>query len=173
MRSEMYAVLLACQITCWPTQASESGDAVWGKPVLGCRLGVRADRESYETGQRVILDITLDNSGKQPVHLESRGIFKDYSVDVRLPNGKPAPLTFAGQVAVAHPVPSPSVNRIEAADSRTDVLVLSDYFDMSVAGEYTVSVQGSIRSDDEKDARLIQSSEMTCVLRRFVLSPED
>lgn len=115
--------------------------AEWGPTTEGCRLSVSTDRPSYHPDQPIRLRLVTENTGGKEVHVTHSSLFMVYRFDVRLPDGKPAPLTLEGNRFLSRAAAAQSLDPLRVGRQDTESLpMLNRLYDMTLVGEYTVSV---------------------------------
>jgi len=122
----------------------------WGPTVAGCRLSVTADQASYHVSEPICLKITLENVGEGRISASRfrSGLSKDYKFDLTLTDGEPAPLTLFGKRRASLDGAG-SFASLALAPGETDTvtvprfnrLYLNRLYDMTLAGEYTLTVK--------------------------------
>ena len=117
----------------------------WGKEVEGVRFGIAPLSPSFRYDQPVILHMTVKNFQKVEIHISSGPYMGIYLFDVRLPNGKPAPLTLEGTRQKNDRVFNVSTSNLAPGESHTERIMLNRYYDMTMLGEYTITIQRHVQ----------------------------
>jgi hypothetical protein len=156
-------------------------DMKWGPEIQGCRCSIVSDRETYRFDQPIRLRMKLENIGEQTVHVLESGhsslMTVAYRVEVRLPNGEPAPLTLEGKrEANIGTELSVSLIRLDPGKSWTATIpMLNRIYDMTLRGEYNVTVYRQLapRQSGEKPIE-VKSNTLEIVVhdREEERSPE-
>ena len=143
-----YLLILVCGLAAGEADNDKIQDENWGPTVKGCRLSVGADKTSYHVSEPIRLRLVMENVGEGKIQAQSFRLTKDYKFDLRLPNGDSAPLTLFGKRRFSlHKAGSISVLVLEpgetetASFSRSNRLYLNRLYDMTLAGEYTLTVR--------------------------------
>ncbi len=130
-------VVLAVRVAFADADIDENADA----PVAEYRLIVAPDQLRYRFDQPVYLKITFENASRDEVRVLSTEMMQVYRFDVRLPNGDSAPLTLWGKHrSMGFPV-GLRLRTVVPGDTDTNRVLLSRVFDMTLLGEYTVTVR--------------------------------
>jgi hypothetical protein len=151
--------------------SAKPGDdtVTWGSTVEGCRIGVNANKTTYDAAEPIRLVIVLQNQSR-PELSESEGSFP-YNISIIAPNSnKPAPLTSWGQWLMnPFKIGSSSQQTLTPGDSLTDKLILNRAYDMTMDGTYTIRVSRAIRSEtDPKASVWVSSNPITIEVRTQV-----
>lgn len=159
----------------------EESLTTWGPIIEGCRFSIVADHDSYPVGEPIRLRMRIENVGDEVVYLlgSQYDIWQTdgFRFDVRMPNGpvllsesesKPLPLTREGKRRRELPSSgfSPPFNPGESA--ATSVAMLNRIYDMSVRGEYSVTVywQISLPQSGDKDQPIeVKSNTLKIIVR--------
>jgi len=146
----VYMLILVSGLALGEVANENSGkqNETWGATVAGCRFSVAADKSSYHVSEPIRLRLILENVGEGRISASDFSLTSDYMWDLRLPNGDPAPLTLFGKRRVSFDdVGSarswgldPGERRIVSV-SRSDRMYLNRLYDMTLAGEYTLTVK--------------------------------
>lgn len=143
-----YLLILVCGLATGEADNDKRQDETWGPTVEGCRLSLAADKTSYHVSEPIRLRLVMENVGEGKIQAQRFRLTKDYKFDLRLPNGDSAPLTLFGKRWFSlHNAGSISVLVLEpgetdtASFSRSNRLYLNRLYDMTLAGEYTLTVR--------------------------------
>lgn len=137
-----------------PNDCGDWDDLEWGPPVDGQALSISTTQESYAPGQPIALRASLKNTGKDDVHYSKKYTLDENRISVRLPNGKPAPLTLYGTERFSWFHSSGTSYRILKPNQMAcDHIELSRLFDFSLEGTYTVSVEREVFAVENGDIR--------------------
>lgn len=132
--------MLAGATMCSP-MTDQKEIAEWGPETRGCRFAVTSERQQYRFDQPVRLRLVLENTSESPVSIVRTNLMAVYRFDVRLPDGNPAPLTLEGRRQRELPTDERSIVTMEHGQSDSGgVAMLNRLYDMSLRGEYTVTV---------------------------------
>lgn len=154
---------------CWAaTPEPMEGDAHidWGAEIEGCRFSVSASRGSFRCDEPVQLRLLVQNVGTKPVNVMHSSLLVDFKFDVRLPNGKSAPLTLEGNREGTDAASAMAPHRLNpgATDSQ-GVPMLNRLYDMTVAGEYSITVRRYFIPAGEKRRVEVSSNTLKIVVR--------
>jgi len=115
--------------------------AVWGPARRGCRFSLTPDRPSYRFDQPIRLHLALENTGDKSVEPIESNLMIAYRFDIRRMDGMPVPLTIAGKQQEIAPIVHLRTNTLEPGQLDATVIpMLNRYYDMTLQGEYTVTV---------------------------------
>jgi len=146
----VYMLILVCGIASGEAENDEKQSEIWGQTVAGCRLSVTADQASYHVSEPIRLKIIMENVGEGRISASrfGSGLTKDYKFDLRLPDGDPAPLTLFGKRQDSLNG-SRSFSSLTLGPGETDLVTVPRFnriyldrlYDMTLAGEYTLTVK--------------------------------
>gem|GEM_PF-2869881 len=122
----------------------------WGEVANGCRYSVRTDQIEYHYSQPVRLLMILENVVEVPVYVVLANFSQMYRVELRLPNGELSPPTLEGLrqaqgFTTSIRILDPGKTAIDSVPS------LNRLFDMTLAGEYSLTVYRRIILPENKD----------------------
>lgn len=144
-----------------------------GKPEFA--IAISAPRTTVKSRSDVVVSIEVTNiSGSATKLVGARSAVLEYAIDVRDSDGKPAPLTRRGAATVNHRFAAGdrAGRRFIGPGGVTDSMVppggvvkeeltVSDFFDLSRPGTYTIQVQRpDFRSQPPGD-RMLKSNVIT------------
>ena len=136
----VFLILLAGIVNARPS-AEEDQQVQWGKEVEGSRFGIAPLQPSCRYDQPVKVRMTIKNVGQEASHVLITDLMHVYRFDVRLPDGKPAPLTLEGNRMMDDTNSTGvSFHKLEPGEFHTGRLTLNRYYDMTLLGEYTVTI---------------------------------
>ena len=153
--------------------SSANGDkeADSGKEVHGSRFGIAPASPSFRYDQPGILNLTVKNFRKEEISVPFGNNWSIYRFDVRLPNGKPAPLTLEGTRLANDRVVDEGTVQVKPGASYTEGIVLNRYYDMTLLGEYTISMQRKVPSPTRPDGtwtwELATSNTLKVTVREY------
>jgi len=112
-----------------------------GSPVDGRQLILRADHKRYDFGENIRLDVDLKNVGADAIDV-ARASYFPYTLAVVTPAGKDAQRTEWGKQQDEYGLAgSATVVRLRPGETTTETFpILNRAFDMSINGEYRVTV---------------------------------
>lgn len=127
-----------------PELEGKRDDAIqWGGVIQGCRMSLVPDHEAFHVSQPVPLRLILNNLGEDPVHVVVASLLEVYQFDVLTPTSEVAALTPAGKRKMESI--STHLQIVPPGESVTDIIPdLSKIFDMTMLGEYTVTLHRNI-----------------------------
>jgi hypothetical protein len=113
-----------------------------GKPTEGFQVSAVAETPSIPRGHAVKVRITIKNVSRRTLYLAEVGPEKDYrAIHVSRGDGRPVPLTAHGRALMADTDLYANLSvQLEPGKERTDILQISDIFDMTAPGNYSISV---------------------------------
>ena len=123
----------------------------------GVQLGIAPEHPSFRYDQPVVLRIAIKNVREEEIYVRTGLYFSMYRFDVRLPNGKPAPLTLEGARLknIAENYGSGGLDKLESGATFDSGMMLDRYYDMTLIGEYTVTIY-HIRSYDKAAQKWVE-----------------
>jgi len=140
---------------------AQDGTREWGPVKEGCRLSVTAKKTSFGYDQPIALRITLENGSDRTVVIVQSGILLDYEFDVRLPNDKPAPLTLEGKRQKDRPQFETVSERVKPNGTVVkEVPMLNRLYDMTLLGEYKVTVSRRVIEEGGKNSFVVKSNTL-------------
>jgi hypothetical protein len=125
-----------------------AGPMEWGKPTKGCRLSLTAGQSSYRFDEPIDLQLILENQSEHAVTVADPGVFSELFFEVLLPSGEPAPMTLEGRRQATMPQGEFQFTEVTPkASAAIRVESLGRFFDMTLAGTYTITVSRGVWSD--------------------------
>lgn len=148
----MMCVMALAGVTKVDAEAKEKSQPTeWGSETEGCRLAVMADHEAYRFDQPISLSLVCKNTGGKEIGVTRSTLMRDYRFNVRLPDGKPAPLTLEGKRQAEFPFFMNMLHILKPGDSdTTPVPMLNRLYDMTLRGEYIVTIYRKTRPQGDK-----------------------
>ena len=103
-----------------------------------------ADKSTIRSGATVGIEVTMVNNSQRTVVIRESNPLDEYVINIRDGNGNPAPLTEYGRKFKSGGTKM-IVNRnivitLKPHERGTDVIPISDLYDMSHAGKYTIQI---------------------------------
>jgi hypothetical protein len=129
------------------SESEKTVERTWGTAVEGQALSAMTEKAAYAPGERIILNVSFKNVGREDVKIVQTNPLALYHVSVLLPDGKPAPLTLFGKGTANCPIFARSVGTLRPGQETSATLPLSRLFDFTLSGKYTVSVQRGVWKD--------------------------
>jgi hypothetical protein len=124
-----------------------ASQAARGPETAGLCLSASVARPSFGCGDPIDVTTTLENVGKEAVRVPLSSLLATFEFDVTLPTGKSAPLTLCGkheeEVALQR---GASMSPLQPGARSTIVIHLNRVFDMTLEGEYKITVRRRITS---------------------------
>jgi hypothetical protein len=122
----------------------ERGAKIEGRELVQVhRLSIAPSRAAFHVSQPVRLRIVLENRGETPLHILVASPLEVYQFDVRKPTGETAALTTTGRRKIESI--STHLQIVSPGDSVSDPISdLSELFDMTTIGEYTITVHRNV-----------------------------
>jgi hypothetical protein len=169
-------VLLSVNTSCSPAQDHGVPEArPWGAQVSGQALSISTDKQTYEAGERIVLDVRLRNFGSAGVGIVcglGPAANEEYNVVIVesphmpgvdehgipfVPPGGVVPLTLYGRRAFDRGGGSSGgIGTLRPGTEKSHTLDLTHLFDMSLDGKYRISmsryVWGIPRTEPPKKA---------------------
>jgi hypothetical protein len=139
-----------------------AGPAVQFGPVCdGLQIGLGSEKATFAPGEKIAVTVVVRNSSDHEVWWGDEGVYRDWDIVLKDPQGKEPPLTALGVKwrQIRRPPIYLSSGRtliLKPGEERRDAFVLSDLYDLSNTGKYTLRV-GSNEIDPPKDAKLLRS----------------
>ncbi|MGI6598988.1 MAG: hypothetical protein ACOX3F_04690 [Kiritimatiellia bacterium] len=119
-----------------------------GALMQGCRISIGTDREAFHISQPVCVRLLLENRGEHPVRVLVASPLEAYQLDVRTPTGNAAALTPSG-ARNAESI-STHLQVVAPGESISDSIPdLSRLFEMTLLGEYTITVRCNVLVADD------------------------
>ena len=136
----MLLVLIAIGLFCPARSECERElDEIISYGAKGCRISIAPIQERFYIGQPVRIRLVFDNLRENPVHVLQASPLEVYEFDVCAPTGEVAALTPTGRRNVESI--STYLEVVPPGESVIDFIPdLSVMFDMTMVGEYTVTV---------------------------------
>jgi len=131
----------------------------WGDEVEGCRFSASSPVAVYAPAQPIPLRLRLKNDGKAAVAFFQTDIMQSVRFDVRLPNGMAAPMTLEGK-RQSESGENVSVTLEPGKSDDLGVSAVNRYFDMTMNGDYTVTVTRfvQLRDGSERSVKVVSNS---------------
>jgi hypothetical protein len=152
------------------------GKRRWGRTVEGQALSIMTNKNKYAPLELILLDVVLKNVAKVDIYyINGAHPFDMYTVKVLLPDGKEAPYTRFGnhlsQRRNHQPATTSSV--LKPGKQVSDSIELTRLYDMSLSGDYTISLQRQLWRGDAIDPKLkIESNSITITIKNTVKHTE-
>jgi hypothetical protein len=128
--------------------ASAAGQTAYGGPnAAKSRITIRVDRAVVKSGSKIVVGIkeTFTSDGVDGINT---GLESQYGLDVLLANGKAATFTEQGRKWNWPEIGSGFVYDVKAGRTDNSHLVVSDIYDMTQPGKYSVQVnRGKLKSN--------------------------
>ncbi|PQV63391.1 hypothetical protein B1R32_11246 [Abditibacterium utsteinense] len=120
----------------------------------GANLTATMDKEAYPGTEPIKLTIALKNTGTKPFGLLRLDVEWFYVIEVTGPDGKKLPFKKPRRsVYAAFSIQNPSpldMRDVRPGETQKAVVWLSNLFDMSIPGSYTVTTSTTFRMGKEK-----------------------
>jgi len=169
------SVLAQCHIGICQAGGKEENvpETAWGKEVHGFRLSVVTDKQHYISGEAVFCTVRLKNLTDESKELPVEFIGNIYRFTVLFPDGNPVPLTLKGKRLLGDGGPqagSGTSRPVEPGDCRVvNVSQLNRLYDMTLEGEYRISVSTRVPKSDDTGWTRIASN----VAKMTIKEPAD
>lgn len=149
--------------------ADDASEIQWGQEINGCRFSATTDRPSYRFDEPIPLNFVLENVGNEPMIVRATDAMKIYRFDVRRADGKPAPLTSEGrrQSNDLEGSENMSIKFPPGARRENGIAMLNRLYDMTLLGEYTVTVYREIWQKDGNKSFEVPSKKLKIVVREY------
>jgi hypothetical protein len=138
-------------------EGSKAVERAWGTAVEGQAVSIATPKAAYAPQGPVALRVCFRNVGRQDVKAARGNPLGTDLVTVLLPDGKPAPLTLFGKRAIK-PDSSKAVETLKPGEETCDEVGISRLFDLTLAGNYTVSVSRPVWKDGTVSSTLKATS---------------
>ena len=145
-------------------------DISWGPSAAGCRLSISSDQDRYTLGEPIQLSMLFHNGSDTNVQIlgfpqdpTTRGV----RIKVKSSRGETIPYTRAGELREIDRTES-SIRFYPLAPGETVVVtdpIFNNYFDMSLLGEYRVTVQWVLAEPLDNDGKPIVVTSNELVIR--------
>ncbi len=126
-------------------------------------IAISTPQSALKAGSEVRIEVTLTNTSNRRVLIQERNPATDYEIDVRDQRGTAVPETDLGRKLKEPPViPMNSRNfemYLRPNESAKENIALSDLYDMSHPGQYTIQVSRAV-SNKPKDG-VVKSNTIT------------
>ena len=123
-----------------------------GRTQKGCRLSLTTLQTRYRFDETIPLTVGTSNASEKPAYVRETNAVAMYRFEVRLPDGKPAPLTLEGKRESSIGGSSSTIT-IRPNESHTVTIpMLNRLFDMTLLGQYKVRVFQNVWLHDNMDA---------------------
>lgn len=128
-------------------KARKGGNSmVRGKWVLTARPG----RESFKLGEPATLRLSLSNYSKKEIYVIDTNPSRDNEIEIKNPKGEKMPMSQKGKRLMDSPVLRRTVSKIDAGQTIQYTIAISDLYDLTSRGTYTVTVKRKILMEDKK-----------------------
>jgi hypothetical protein len=118
----------------------------------GYTITIKPDKDNYQVGEKVNLIIIFKNVAKTDGNFISTSPFNGFTIDLSLPEGKPAPQTEYGKLVLpAWGGRSRSSRKMKPGEEVITKVHLNRFFDMTLSGEYKIKVSCQKKARDGSD----------------------
>ena len=127
----------------------------WGEETEGYTISIATDKENYLPGEMITLSVKLKNMSEGDTKILLVAKFASYQIEVVLPTREQAPLTLYGKKMLeASQSFVRAVVPLKAGEEIGTSFNLNRFFDMTLSGEYRISVSRKVweRDNIEKTA---------------------
>lgn len=113
--------------------------------VEGYTLSVETQNDTYRIGDKISVRVRLKNVSEDTVRIRQATPFRTFDIELKLPDGKKAPLTLFGQrVLFSGALGSKSARELKPSEEYESSFNLSRIFDMTLAGKYDLTVSKKV-----------------------------
>lgn len=154
-------LLLLCTTACLPAEtpakksatlpvgveSQDTGGKIWGPETGGSQVSLSSPKQSYHFDEPIHLNILCRNLDPEPLILVRSSLISDIRLDVRLPDGSPAPFTLRGKEELVEGLPSTEIQIINLAQGEEHLWHFhspNSLFDMTLAGDYRVTIHRTV-----------------------------
>jgi hypothetical protein len=113
--------------------------------VDGLKLSLSATKAAFRAGERIVVEIRIENVHSAPVSLIDTFVLRDYRVRIERVDGKPVGVTSNGGAAQRNAGQTTLVSAqgvtLAPGQSLARQLPLSDWYELAAAGDYDVTVE--------------------------------
>lgn len=166
MRTNSYAKLAVAALTLTGYMATLGGQSVAQTSPVKVSIETNNSEDIFNAGEPIALVITVKNTGVVEAEL-SRSCDTDNEVSLTDARGNPPPLTVLGKKVTSefsNPCPRRAL-RLQPGESKQIRLDISQIYDLSRPGKYTISISRFVR----KPRGTATSSPLTFVVRQKVV----
>jgi hypothetical protein len=149
------------------TQEKEKGkkppEPVWGPATEGYRLSLRSSQTDYRKGEKISLEIVLQNAASNDGKVVVSHPLRHYNFDVVRADGTAVPMTPKGKKMLeAVEASHRDVQVLKPGEQTVEELDVSKVFDLTLAGEYRIKVSCAVwNRADRKKFSTVTSNTLT------------
>lgn len=120
-------------------------DINWGDSLDGLRMACSTEQEIFAKGEKIVVRIVLQNIGRDvSLSFTETTPFENYQISIVGPDERPVELTKEGSEMKAYVESGEHFRRtlvtLRPKETREVLYPLSEWFDLNVAGQYSVEV---------------------------------
>lgn len=160
------AALMALPPTCLSDAAKDPDRPIdvnreWGKVMYGFQMSLWCQMSVYDQQEPIVLSIALKNVSEKILFTVMSSTVSDFELVVAYPDGKPVPLTKRGE-ELLHGGKTFlfDLASLKPGDQRRFSLKVTELYDMSSPGKYTVSAKRWVYDESARPAGKVTSNTL-------------